>query len=459
MSRFQPGQHIHLVGIGGFGISAIARVLLGQGYRVSGSEINPNVLTDALARDGATIYTGHAAEHVRGADMVIVTSAAKPDHVEIVSARERGIPVYKRNEIIADLMEGKTVIAVAGTHGKTTTTAMIVHLLRECGKDPSYIVGGIMENTGTNAGVGDGSTFVVEADEYDYMFLGLKPNVAVITSIEFDHPDFFETEQAMFDTFVRFIECVTPDGAVIVCADDARAKELATPRYLGRRVGVSYGLNSAIFYADNIRYDERHTHFDINMLGIGKVPVHLPLAGVHNIRNALAALVVTNGIVRSLEAVVRALETFKSTRRRFEIRGEAAGVIVVDDYAHHPTAIKVTLEAAKLRYPHRAIWAVWQPHTFSRTEALLDQFAAAFASADYVAVTDIYWSRETPTAASINGEQTARAIQHPNVHYTGSLDDTTDFLLENVRSPAVIVIMSAGDAPRIGEVFLKAKES
>lgn len=457
MSRFEPGQHIHLVGIGGFGISAIARILLEQGYHVSGSDVNPNSLTDALARDGATIYADHAADHVDGAEAIIVTSAAKPGHVEVQAAKDRGIPVYKRNDIIADLMEGKTVIAVAGTHGKTTTTAMIVHILRECGKDPSYIVGGIMGNTGTNAGVGEGIAFVVEADEYDEMFLGLRPNVAVITSIEYDHPDFFESEQALFDTFVKFVNCIVPDGAVIVCADDPRAKELATPSYLGRRVGVSYGLNSVAFYADEIRHDEHFTYFDANMLGMGKVPVRIPLAGIHNVRNAMAAFVVTNGIVRSPEAVANALETFKSTGRRFEVRGEVNGVLVVDDYAHHPTAVSLTLEAARMRYPNRPLWAVWQPHTFSRTEALLDEFATAFESADEVVVTDIYRSREVPTSDSITGEQVAQAIQHARVHYTGSINDTISFLADHVYSDAVIVIMSAGDAPKIGEGFLRLK--
>ena len=209
--QFIPGQRIHCIGVGGFGISAIARILLLRGFPVSGSDRNSNAFTEALSRDGATIYKGHAAEQVNAADMVIATSAVGDDHVEVAAARERGIPVYKRQDILAPLMEGNTVIAVAGTHGKTTTTSMIVHILHECGKDPSYIVGGTLASTGTNAGVGKDNVFVIEADEYDNMFHGLRPHIIVLTSIEYDHPDFFKSEDEMLASFSQFLSCAVKD--------------------------------------------------------------------------------------------------------------------------------------------------------------------------------------------------------------------------------------------------------
>ena len=210
-----PGQHIHLVGIGGAGLSAIARILLGQGYTVSGSDRTPNTLTDALARDGATIYAGHDAANIAGADALIISSAVKPDQVEVAAAQANGIAVYKRADIMADLMRGKRVIAVAGTAGKTTTTAMITHILLETGKDPSYIIGGVLSTTGTNAGVGKGDAFVVEADEYDNMFLGLRPNIAVVTNVEWDHPDFFKTPEDMQRSFEQFVSLLPDDGTLL----------------------------------------------------------------------------------------------------------------------------------------------------------------------------------------------------------------------------------------------------
>ena len=474
--RFQPGQHIHLVGIGGFGISAIARILLEQGYSISGSDLNSNQFTEALARDGATIYSGHAADHVNGADMVIVTSAVKDDHVEVKAAHDQNIPVYKRNDIIADLMEDKIVIAVAGTHGKTTTTAMIVHILRECGQDPSYIVGGVMKNTGTNAGVGKGPMFVIEADEYDNMFLGLKPNVIVLTNIEFDHPDFFKTEEELLESFKKFVRLLEPPSSKIIekagklsssfifCNDSPLAREAAHHKIEGSVRGdyynlMGYGLDTTHhpgYWANNISVDtEGRTTFDF-LIGPRVIStIRLNAIGKHNVQNAIGALLASDILNPSKsECTLSALETFEGTGRRFEIRGEADDVIVIDDYAHHPTAIKTTLEGAKARYPNHELWAVWQPHTFSRTESLLDQFATAFGSADHVVVTDIYKSRETLTPDSINGQQAANTIQHEQVQFTGSLDDTADYLFEVIKGPAVILIMSAGDAPQIGEQFL-----
>lgn len=465
--RFQPGQHIHLIGIGGFGISAIARILLEQGYKVTGSDANSNALTEALARDGAAIYQGHDAAHVNGADMVIRTSAAGDDHIEVKAALGRGIPVYKRNDIIADLMADKTVIAVAGTHGKTTTTAMIVHILRESGLDPSYIVGGIMANTGTNAGVGQGNAFVIEADEYDNMFLGLKPNIIVLTSVEWDHPDFFKTESAVLKSFGEFIARLPEsenfaESTLVACIDDALALKVLEAFRLTRRLNsfndITFGIDTTSQVncrALNIGTSpEGLTTFDFEVahLNVGQVRLHV--IGKHNIKNAMAALIASEIVGVMFNQSTAALETFKSTGRRFEIRGEVNGVIVVDDYAHHPTAIKTTLEGAKVRYPQHQVWAVWQPHTYSRTQALLDDYITAFASADAVLVTDIYAAREQPTPESITSAQVVAAMPHENAHHTPTHGDVLAYLQAHVESPAVIIVMSAGDGPKISQNFV-----
>ncbi len=479
--KLKVGQHIHLVGIGGVGLSAIARVLLGQGYQVSGSDRALNPLTEALARDGATIYEGHNAQNINGADALIITSAVKPDHIEVVAAREKGIPVYKRQDIIADLMEGKKVIAVTGTKGKTTTAAMIVHILRECGQNPSYIVGGVLADTGTNAGVANGETFVIEADEYEDMFLGLKPNIAVITNVEWDHPDYFKTPDAMIQSFRRFIAQVRayhafPGGVLIMCSDDTHARELLEENATGPRAIFAYGTESPTmkipsYQASHIRAGENgETLFDIEMTtGQSQsyvVSVSLSLAGQHNVRNALAAFIATNLVnmqTGRLNAGYRAsrlanaLSNFKAPGRRFELRADINQIAILDDYAHNPMSIRAVLEAARQRYPGRSIWAVWQPHTYSRTQALMGDYLKAFDQAEHVLVTDIYAAREAPIEG-VNSASFVKSLQHPDARHTATFADTVKVLREEVKSPAVIIIMSAGDAPQIGIEYLRFLE-
>lgn len=457
---FQDGQHIHFVGIGGFGMSAIARVLLERGYTISGSDRTKNALAAALERDGATVYTGHSADHITGADMLIVSSAVPGDTPELAAARAGNIPVYKRMQVLAHLIGEDYCVAVAGTHGKTTTTAMIVHLLREMALDPSYIVGGVMANTGTNAGNGHGDSFVIEADEYDNAFLGLYPEVAVVTNIEHDHPDFFATEADLTTAFRGFIQRLNRDhGVLIACADDPGAAALAREHRANGRLAFTYGLsNDATLRAQNITYNaDGTTSFDVVQ---GKT-VHgratLALPGAHNVRNALAALYVAGpGHDAALGDVIPYLATFKGTGRRFDVRDDLNGVAVIDDYAHHPTAIKATIAAASARYPERALWVVWQPHTYTRTQTLWAGYVAAFAEADHVLVTDIYAAREQPIDG-VTGRDIAAAI--PNAQHTPTLRDATAALLADVRPPAVILILSAGDAPQIGVDFLRERHA
>lgn len=456
--KLKPGQHIHLVGIGGSGLSAIARILLGQGYSVSGSDRMLNKLTDALAHNGAAIYQGHDPHHVEGADALIITSAIKDDHPEVAAAHASGIPVYKRQDIVAELMLGKTVVAVAGTKGKTTTTSMIVHLLRKCGQDPSYIVGGIMGNTGTNAGVGKGSAFVIEADEYDNMFLGLRPDVIVLTNIEYDHPDFFETPDAMVQAFRQFITLLSDKrGILVACADDPAALTLAEEFRASQQLFVfTYGLSEyADLQAINVRSSEEGiTFFEAatRIAGHTTQVIQLGLPGKHNIQNALAAVLALETRFPDI-CDAQGLATFKPTARRFELRGEVNGIAIIDDYAHNPMSIRAVLEAARQRYPARQLWAIWQPHTYSRTQALFDEFLKAFDLADHVLVTDIYAARESPIPG-VTSASVVAVMQHLDVRLTSTFADTLAVLSADVRSPAVVLIMSAGDAPQIGIDYL-----
>lgn len=457
--RFVPGQHIHLVGIGGFGLSAIARILLEQGYYISGSDRSANALTDALEKEGAVIYKGHDAQNVIGAEMVIASSAVAFDHVELAMARALGIPVYKRSDVMADIMSGHTSIAVAGTHGKTTTSAMIAHILMEAGQNPSYIIGGILRNTGRNAGVGSGRAFVVEADEYDNMFHGLRPQIAVVTNVEFDHPDFFATPSEMIQSFSKFIGLLPHDGLLITCADDQTTAILGQNRLVSGLPVAMYGIDSpmANWRAANIQLDvSGQTTFEVINDNHSLGGFHLLVPGRHNVQNALAALIAVETQGVPFEVAAQALANFQGAGRRFDLRGEIGGVIVIDDYAHHPTAIRATLDAARHRYPKHQIWAVWQPHTYSRTQALLDSYLTAFEAADHVLITDIYAAREEPIPG-VSAEEVVKAMKHPDARYTPGLRDATRTLLTDVQAPAVIVIMSAGDAPLIGVEFLKIR--
>ncbi len=461
-----PGQHVHIIGIGGFGMSAIARVLLGRGYAVSGSDLHANDLTRALAAAGATIYEGHAAAHIAGADLVAATSAANEDNPEIAAARAAGIPVLRRRELLGALMAGQVGIAIAGTHGKTTTTALLVHVLCEAGLDPTYIIGGVLANTGTNAGVGRGPHFVIEADEYDRMFLGLRPQMAIITNIEHDHPDCYPTLDDVRAAFAEFAALLPDDGLLVVCADDAEARALGDSRRAAGHSVAFYGFSGAVgeafWRASDLAPDAAGgTAFTVwhGTQNLGRV--RLALAGRHNVLNALAVIAVADRADVPFAVTAEALGSFLGTGRRAETLGVAGGVTVISDYAHHPTAVRVTLEALRVRPGLRDLWAVWQPHTYGRMRALAGEFAAAFAAADHVLVTDVYSVREKVTpgldAAGMAGR--IAAAGHPDVRYTGPLDATAQVLIACVRPGDVIVLLSAGDAPQIGRQVLDALSS
>ena len=456
---------VHFIGIGGSGLSAIARLLKENGYVVTGSDRALSQFAVDLQNDGVEIYIGHHPRNIAGADLVIRSSAIADDNPEVDAAKRAGIPVYKRADFLGQLMADKTGIAVAGTHGKTTTTAMIAWTLYAMGRDPSFIVGGTLNNLKVNARAGKGDPFVIEADEYDRMFLGLKPRIEVVTNLEHDHPDCYPTFPDMFTAFKSFVDLLPADGTLIACADDENAVSLLSH---ARRKGVnvvSYSLQSEMtinspqwMQARSLKPNRRGGYDFSAMTNVGApaastLHVSLQVPGEHNVRNALATLSVVATLGLSLQKAAEALSEFSGTGRRFEVRGERKGVTVIDDYAHHPTEIRATLAGAKARYPGRRIWAVWQPHTYSRTQILFFEFSRAFTDANEVLVTEIYASREAKQ--NFSSAEVVSAMPHSSARYTGSNENTTKHLLKNLRSGDVLLVLSAGDADQISTNVLR----
>jgi len=450
------GRRVHFIGIGGAGLSAIARVLMEQGAEVSGSDLVLSPVALALARDGACVFAGHRAEHVGGAELVVVSSAVPASNVEVQAARAVGIPVLKRPEFLGQMMDGRLGVAVAGTHGKTTTTAMITSILLKAGRAPTFVVGGVIAGLGTNAGAGEGPLFVIEADEYDRTFLSLAPKVAVVTNVEHDHPDCYPTFVDFRAAFEEFVALVPRDGMLVVCWDDPVARELGEQRRTAGAPVVFFGLGKgAEWRAEEVRpnfaggVDFLVTHAG-QVLGLAR----LRLSGAHNTSNAMAALAVANYLDVPFRIARAALTEFRGVRRRFEVKGETNGVVVVDDYAHHPTEIRATLQAARDSFPHRPLWAVWQPHTYSRTRTLLTDFARAFSVADHVIVLPIYAAREVDTLG-ISSADVMAAMQHPDVRCAGSLDEAVVWLGTELQTGDVVLTLGAGDGYKVGEWLLE----
>ncbi|GMR11473.1 MAG: UDP-N-acetylmuramate--L-alanine ligase [Anaerolineae bacterium] len=431
-------------------MSAIARVLMERGEQLSGSDLATTPFSEALAESGVPITIGHRAEAVVDADLVLASSAVPDSNVELKAASQRGIQVMRRPAFLPQLVEGYRTVAISGTHGKTTTTAMIAWILDRAGLQPSFIIGGIPNDLGTNSRHGSGEIFVIEADEYDRAFLGLHPAIAVITNVEHDHPDDypnFEAYKAAFEIFVSGIQ-----ETVIVGSDDPVARAFA-PAGLTR---ITFGLgDEAEWRAVEIRGNDAG---GVDFLAIRQEEtmglVRLRLPGDHNVLNALGALATTHALEVEFAAARTALADFHGVERRFEILGEREGVTVIDDYAHHPSEIQATLAAARQRYASAQIWAVFQPHTYSRTAALFDPLTGSFADADHVIVTDIYAAREEPMPGVSAGEL-ASHIEGPDVRYVPELEEVAKELLANVKPNSVVVTLSAGDANRVGRLVLQ----
>jgi UDP-N-acetylmuramate--alanine ligase len=459
------GKCIHCVGIGGIGISAIARVLLERGYRVTGSDLSLSAPAEALAESGAIVFVGHDASHLGDADGVLISSAIPDDNPEVAEARRRGIPIYKRAEFLgspmADIMADKVGIAVAGTHGKTTTASMIAWTLARAGCDPSFIVGGIVQALGTNARAGGGPHFVIEADEYDRMFLGLSPMVAAITHLEHDHPDCYPAFADMQAAFEQFVDRVPPEGLVVGCADQPAVAALLACRRAGAMIQTCGLGDQNDWQASALRVNSLGGHdFRVSrtvpLTSASQVwgDVQLQVPGVHNVQNALIALVVADWLNIDRDPIRHALASFPGVGRRFEILGQVSGRTVVDDYGHHPTEIRATLTAARARYGARPLWAVFQPHTYSRLNALWDDFQSCFVHADHVIVLDVYAARETDTLG-LSAADLVDQMEHRDAQYVADMGDAVEHIVGYAEPDAVVITLSAGDGNQVGRQVLR----
>ncbi|MFM8321014.1 MAG: UDP-N-acetylmuramate--L-alanine ligase, partial [Chloroflexota bacterium] len=415
-------------------------------------------LAAALRAAGARIAIGHQAANIAGADLVVRSSAVRSDNLEVQAALAAGIPVLRREQFLDQLIGRQQAVAIAGTHGKTTTTSMVAWMLTALGLEPSFVIGGVAANLGANAHAGAGPHFVIEADEYDRMFHGLHPQVAVVTNLEHDHPDCYPTGAEYYAAFEQFAAQLQPGGTLVSCADDpGAARLLAHGRAAGQRV-LAYGIDApgcelqALAAHANARggYD-----FQLQRSGLSAAPVSVSLQapGLHNVRNACAALGVAQALDLPLEPAAAALGEFYGAGRRFDVRGEPGGVLLIDDYAHHPTEIRATLQAARSRYPKRRIWAAWQPHTYSRLRALFAAFTAAFDNADQVLVTDVYAARETPPDDGFSAQAVVDALAARlgagRVHGPLGVAAAHAWLAGALQSGDVLLVLSAGDADRV----------
>lgn len=440
-------RHVHFVGIGGIGMSALAKILLARGMTVSGSDQAEGAQTEALRALGARVAPGHGASAIEGADLVVITPAAggAPD---VRAARAAGIPVIRRAELLGAVMNPGRGVAVAGTHGKSTTSALIAHLAVEAGLDPTVVIGAVSTNLGSNARTGNGPLVVVEADEFDAAFLELFPAIGLILSAEPEHLDYFGTPTAMFAAFARFASQV--GETLIIGADDVPVEEITA----GARCEVlTCGIHAGEWRAGEIEERGGSTCFRAD-LGDGPARYTMSLAGEHNVRNALAALLAARRLGIASDVAARALASFAGTGRRFQRIGEVDGVLVMDDYGHHPTEIRATLAAMQRRFDRR-ILLIFQPHTYSRTRAFLFDFVEAFAAADRVYLLDIYGARESDTlGVSSRDLVRAAAGRHQAVEYTGTSEETVRRVLHEAQPSDLVVTMGAGDVDRLGPVIL-----
>ena len=452
---FKKYQHIHFVGIGGVGMSGIAEVLLTLGYRVTGSDARRSETVERLERLGAKVYLGHEGTQVEGAQVVVYSSAVARDNVEVQTARQRGVPVIGRAEMLAELMRLKYGIAIAGTHGKTTTTSMVAAVLGASGFDPTVVVGGRVHGLGANARLGQGEFLVAEADESDGSFLKLSPTIAVVTTVDAEHLDHYADLDAIVAAFLTFVNKVPFYGAAVVCLDDLNLQRMI-PR-IDKRV-VTYGLEAgADLMARRLSFAEMRSVFEVVHRGKPLGPVTLQVPGRHNVLNALAAAAVGLDLEMPFDKIQAALASFAGVQRRFQIRGEAQGVLVVDDYGHHPAEIRATLAAAKAGFDRRVI-TVFQPHRYSRTQHLWNDFLTAFYQSDVLIVMDIYAAGEAPIEG-VHARDLADGIAahgHREVLYLGGdRAAIVDYLCESTRAGDLVLTLGAGDVGQLGGELLK----
>lgn len=434
------------MGIAGAGMTPLAELLLGAGGRVTGCDAHPGPGIGRLEAIGASIAVGHDPAHIEGCVALVVTAAVPPDHPEIRTARAVGIPVLKRAEALGGIVNRGLVVGIAGTHGKTTTTALTTAVLAAAGFDPTGFVGARVSAWGGNLRPGGDHTYVVEADEYDRSFLTLRPRIAVVTTLEADHLDIYGNLQAIEDAFADFLAAVPPNGVVAGCADDSGVARLLARVPVERDV-MTYGTSAgASIRAEQLQPDRSGTRFLVRERGVLLGEAQLSVPGLHNVRNALAAACVARQLGAEWPAIREGLASYRGVDRRFETVGEAGGVLFVDDYAHHPTEIAATLQAARASHPERRVLAIFQPHLYSRSRDFAPEFGRALAAADRVLVTDIYAAREQPIAG-ITGALIADAARGAgaDVRYIPARKDVPDVALEELRSGDLCLTMGAGN--------------
>jgi UDP-N-acetylmuramate--alanine ligase len=461
---FTKIQRIHFVGVGGIGMSGIAEVLLTLGYKVSGSDLKNSTVTHRLASLGAIIFEGHREENVADAEVVVTSSAISPENPEVTEARKLHIPVIQRAEMLAELMRLKYGIAVAGMHGKTTTTSMVAAVLAAGGLDPTVVVGGRVDAMGSNARLGKSHYLVAEADESDRSFLKLSPILAVVTNIDREHMDCYRNMGEVRRAFLEFMDRVPFYGMVVACNDDAPLRRLFK---LVRRRMVTYGTRKDSDFRIKLRQpvtasrENRPTsRFEVSYRGVnlGEFTLHVP--GVHNVLNAAAAIAVGTGLEIRPEEIRGALESFRGVDRRFQLRGTFAGVAVVDDYGHHPTEIRATLAAAR-QCGYRKNHVIFQPHRFSRTQLLMDEFATAFEQADSLFIVDIYAASEPPIEG-VTSEGLARTVRekgNPAAQYACSFEDAVRSVTAVAESGDMILTLGAGSVSQLGPMILERLEA
>ena len=454
---FNHPCHVHFIGIGGISMSGLAEILMKEGFTVSGSDNKESSLTDHLTDKGAVIFYGQKASNIiDGINVVVYTAAIHEDNEEFMEAKRQGLPMLSRAELLGQLMTNyDTPIAVSGTHGKTTTTSMLSHIFLAGDMDPTISVGGILKAIHGNIRVGSSGLFVTEACEYTNSFLHFFPKISVILNIDADHLDFFKDLDDIRHSFRLFAELLPEDGTLVINGDIENLSYITDG--LACRV-VTFGREASLdSSASDIQYDEQgNASFDLIRHGIPSGHVTLSVGGEHNVYNALSAIAVADLLGVSAETIQEGLLSFHGTDRRFEYKGEFNGITVIDDYAHHPTEIEATLKSAA-HYPHRELWCIFQPHTYTRTKALFDEFAQALSHTDHLILADIYAARETDTLG-ISSEQLARAAASYGCDaiYLPSFDEIEKYVRDHCQSGDLLITMGAGDVVNIGEDLLKA---
>lgn len=453
---FRKAERIHLVGIGGIGMSGIAEVLCNLGYAVSGSDLTESEITKRLTSLGVRCFYGHRAEQVADVDVVVVSSAVTVDNVEVVAAKARKIPVIPRAEMLAELMRMKYGVAVAGSHGKTTTTSLIATVLAKGGLDPTMVIGGRLNSLGYNAKLGQGEFMVAEADESDGSFLRLNPMVAVVTTIDREHLDYYKDLADIQAAFAQFLDKVPFYGFCIVCADEPNIRAIL-PR-LSKRV-LTYGLRGdADYAAREVRVEGLGSEFLVMRRGQEVGPITLSIPGWHNIQNALAAVATGLELDIPFKCIQEALHEFTGIQRRFELKGQAGGVIVIDDYGHHPTEIEATLRTARLVWPHKRLVVAFQPHRYTRTQALWQEFCPPLLRTDILLLTEIYAAGEPPLPG-VSGaliHEGVQALGHPRAIFIPRKEELASHLLGLIEAGDVVLTLGAGDVWKVGEQVLAA---